>query len=156
LRSHRSLSLRVLCGELLREMKLHLKQKSARIELIALIDIIFLLLVFFIYSMLSMAVYRGIPVTLPNAESVENAKEQAVFITVDKNGNVFVDKALIDRDELLGRLKREQTAFPQKTAIISGDGDSPYRVFVDVLDKVRLAGFKKVSMEARPEKTHQQ
>jgi biopolymer transport protein ExbD len=70
-------------------MKLHLKQKSARIELIPLIDIIFLLLVFFIYSMLSMAVYRGIPVTLPNAETVEKAKEQAVFITVDKKGNVF-------------------------------------------------------------------
>jgi biopolymer transport protein ExbD len=131
-------------------MKLHLKQKSARIELIPLIDIIFLLLVFFIYSMLSMAVYRGIPVTLPNAETVENAKEQAVFITVDKEGNVFVDKELIAMDELLGRLKREQAAFPQKIAIISGDGDSPYRVFVDVLDKVRLAGFKKVSMEAKP------
>ena len=137
-------------------MKLYLKQQNPRIELIALIDIIFLLLVFFIYSMLSMAVYRGIPVTLPNAESVENAKEQAVFITVDKNGNVFVDKELTDRDELLGRLKMEQKAYPQKTAIISGDGDSPYGVFVDVLDKVRLAGFKKVSMEARPEKTDQQ
>jgi biopolymer transport protein ExbD len=132
------------------EMKLHLKQKSARIELIALIDIIFLLLVFFIYSMLSMAVYRGIPVTLPDAETVENAKEQAVFITVDKEGNLFVDKELIAVDELLGRLKREQAAFPQKIAIISGDGDSPYRVFVDVLDKVRLGGFKKVSMEAKP------
>jgi len=137
-------------------VKLRLERKNARIELIPLIDIIFLLLVFFIYSMLSMAVYRGIPVTLPNAESVENEKEQALFITVDKYGNVFVDKALIDRDELLNRFKREQTDFPQKTAIISGDGDSPYRVFIGVLDKVRLAGFKKVSMEARPKKTHQQ
>jgi biopolymer transport protein ExbD len=137
-------------------MKLYLKHQNARIELIALIDIIFLLLVFFIYSMLSMAVYRGIPVTLPNAETVENAKEQAVFITVDKKGNVFVDRERVAIDELLGRLKMEQAAFPQETAIISGDGDSPYRVFIDVLDKVRLAGFKKVSMEARPEKTHRQ
>ncbi|MBW1740885.1 MAG: biopolymer transporter ExbD [Deltaproteobacteria bacterium] len=137
-------------------MKLRIKQKSARIELIPLIDIIFLLLVFFIYSMLSMAVYRGIPVMLPSAETVENAKEQAVFITVDKKGNVFVDKESIDRDELLARLKRERAAFPQKVAIISGDGDSPYRVFVDVLDKARLAGFQKVSIEASPKKNQQQ
>ena len=134
-------------------MKLHLKQKSARIELIPLIDIIFLLLVFFIYSMLSMAVYRGIPVTLPNAETVEKAKEQAIFITVDKKGNVFVDKELIDGNELFGRLEKEQAALSKKIAIISGDGDSPYRVFVDVLDKVRLAGFKKVSMEAKPRRS---
>ena len=134
-------------------MKLRLERKSARIELIPLVDIIFLLLVFFIYSMLSMAVYRGIPVMLPQAETVESTKEEAVFITVDKKGNVFVNKALTDREELLGRLRREQAAFPEKTAIISADGDAPYRAVVDVLDKVRLAGFKKVSIEAQPEQT---
>ncbi|MBW1770818.1 MAG: biopolymer transporter ExbD [Deltaproteobacteria bacterium] len=130
-------------------MKLKLERKSARIELIPLVDIIFLLLVFFIYSMLSMAVYKGIPVMLPQAETIESTQAEAVFITVDKKGNVFVDKALTDRDELLGRLRREQAAFPEKTAIISADGDAPYRAFVDVLDKVRLAGFKKVSIEAQ-------
>jgi biopolymer transport protein ExbD len=134
-------------------MKLKIARKPPRIELIPLVDIIFLLLVFFIYSMLSMAVYRGIPVTLPKAETVESAKEQAVFITIDKLGRVFVDKALVARNELLDRLKREQTAVPEATAIISADGDAPYRGFVGVLDKVRLAGFKKVSIEARPENT---
>jgi biopolymer transport protein ExbD len=137
-------------------MKLKLERKNARIELIPLVDIIFLLLVFFIYSMLSMAVYRGIPVTLPNAETVEDAKDQGVFITVDEKGKVFVDRKSVPMDELLGRLKMEQAVFPQKIAIISGDGDSPYRVFIDVLDKVRLAGFKKVSIEARQEKARQQ
>jgi biopolymer transport protein ExbD len=134
-------------------MKIRLERKNARIELIPLVDIIFLLLVFFIYSMLSMAVYRGIPVSLPGAETVESAKEEALFITVDKGGNVSVDKALTDRDELLYRLKRERATFPQKIAIISGDGDAPYKVLIDVLDKVRLAGFKKVSMEAEPRQT---
>ena len=134
-------------------MKLKIEPKSARIELIPLVDIIFLLLVFFIYSMLSMAVYRGIPVTLPKAQAVEAANERAVFITIDKTGQVFVDKTPIRRNELLGFLKREQTAFPEATAMISADGGVPYRVFVDVLDKVRLAGFKKVSMEAKLEKT---
>ena len=134
-------------------MKLKLVQKPPRIELIPLVDIIFLLLVFFIYSMLSMAVYRGIPVTLPKAQAVEAANERAVFITIDKTGQVFVDKTPIRRNELLGFLKREQTAFPEATAMISADGGVPYRVFVEVLDKVRLAGFKKVSMEAKPEKT---
>ena len=133
-------------------MKLKLERKSARIELIPLVDIIFLLLVFFIYSMLSMAVYRGIPVVLPQAATIESQKEEALFITVDKQGNIFVDKAIVDTDQLLGRLISEQAAFPQKTAIISADGDAPYKSFVDVLDKVRLAGFKKVSMEATIEK----
>lgn len=131
-------------------MKLKLERKSARIELIALIDIIFLLLVFFIYSMLSMVVYRGIPVMLPAADTVETEKGQPLVITIDEQGNVFVDKELTASRELLRRLKRQQAAFPDETAIISGHRESPYRVFVDVLDKVRLAGFQKVSMETTP------
>ena len=69
---------------------------------------------------------------------------------VDETGNVFVDKELIPSRELLSRLKREQSAFPEKTAVISGHRESPYRIFVDVLDKVRLAGFQRLSMEAEP------
>lgn len=131
-------------------MNLQFKHKSPRIELIPLIDIIFLLLVFFIYSMLSMVIYRGIPVTLPAADSIETQKGESLVITIDENGDVFVDKEPTAGRELLSRLKREYAVFPEKTAIISGHRQSPYRVFVDVLDKVRRAGFQKVSMEARP------
>jgi biopolymer transport protein ExbD len=131
-------------------MRLRLERKGARIELIPLIDIIFLLLVFFIYSMLSMVVYRGIPVVLPSADTVETEKGQALIISVDAKGNIFLNKELTTSLELLSRLKREQAASPDKTAVISGHRDSPYRVFVDVLDKVRLAGFQRVSMEAIP------
>ncbi|MDY6987546.1 MAG: biopolymer transporter ExbD [Thermodesulfobacteriota bacterium] len=131
-------------------MKLQVKRKGARIELIALIDIIFLLLVFFIYSMLSMVVYRGIPVVLPAAETIEAEKGQMVNITIDETGYVFVDKEWTPIRDLLSRLKRERQAFPDKAAVISGHRESPYRAFVDVLDKVRLAGFQAVSMEARP------
>ena len=134
-------------------MKLRLERKSARIELIPLIDIIFLLLVFFIYSMLSMVVYRGIPVMLPAAETIEAERGQPLVITINKQGKIFVDKELIVGDQVLSRLKMEQTAFPDKTAVISGHRESPYKVFVDVLDKARLAGFKKVSVEAQPKET---
>ncbi|MDY6952230.1 MAG: biopolymer transporter ExbD [Thermodesulfobacteriota bacterium] len=127
-----------------------MKRKGARIELIALIDIIFLLLVFFVYSMLSMVVYRGIPVALPAAETTEAEKGEVVNITIDEAGDVFVDKEWTPSHDLLSRLKREQQAFPEIGAIISGHRESPYRAFVDVLDKVRLAGFQAVSVEARP------
>ena len=47
-------------------MKIMLRNKKrARIEMLPMIDIVFLLLVFFIYAMLSMAVHRGLPVNLP-------------------------------------------------------------------------------------------
>ncbi len=51
-------------------MKLNLDtQRKVRIEMLPLIDIVFLLLVFFIYAMLSMAVHRGLPVVLPTSSA---------------------------------------------------------------------------------------
>ena len=43
------------------------ERRKGRIEMIPLIDIVFLLLVVFIYAMLSMAVHRGLPVVLPSS-----------------------------------------------------------------------------------------
>jgi biopolymer transport protein ExbD len=43
--------------------------RRPRIEMIPLIDVVFLLLVFFIYSMLSMTIHRGLPVNLPTAST---------------------------------------------------------------------------------------
>ena len=133
-------------------MRLKVDQRPARIELIPMIDIIFLLLVFFIYSMLSMVVYRGIPVHLPTAESGENEQRQVLVITIDEKGGVYFDKEAISTDRLLERLKEAWVVTPEKAVVIAGHQDSPYRVFVDVLDQVRLAGFQTVSIEAKPRK----
>ena len=45
--------------------------KKPRIEMLPLIDIVFLLLVFFIYAMLSMAVHRSLPVVLPTSSAAQ-------------------------------------------------------------------------------------
>ena len=131
-------------------MRLKVHSKSARIELIPLIDIIFLLLVFFIYSMLSMVVYRGIPVQLPEADSVEKQTDDVLAITINADGGIFVDREKVSRMELISVLKELRAAAPDRGVIISGHGEVDYRVFVEVLDKVRIAGFNQVSMEARP------
>ncbi|MBW1898638.1 MAG: biopolymer transporter ExbD, partial [Deltaproteobacteria bacterium] len=64
-------------------MKLCLETKrKARIEMLPLIDIVFLLLVFFIYAMLSMAVHHGLPIDLPISSSAEIDKKLVLSITV--------------------------------------------------------------------------
>ena len=52
------------------KLKTGFEVKKARILMIPLIDIVFLLLVFFIYAMLSMVVHRGFKVDLPQATTI--------------------------------------------------------------------------------------
>ena len=57
-------------------------RRKARIEMLPLIDIVFLLLVVFIYAMLSMAVHRGMPVVLPTSSTAGIDKQEFLSITV--------------------------------------------------------------------------
>ncbi|MGE5310719.1 MAG: ExbD/TolR family protein, partial [Nitrospirota bacterium] len=58
--------------------------RRGRIEMVPLIDCMFLLLVFFIYSMLSMVLHRGIKIDLPEARTAPVHKEDYLSISVTK------------------------------------------------------------------------
>ena len=58
--------------------------KKARVEMLPLIDVVFLLLVFFIYAMVSMVVHRGIQIDLPSAGTATLESEDYISITIDE------------------------------------------------------------------------
>ena len=60
--------------------------------MLPLIDIVFLLLVFFIYAMLSMAVHKALPVALQQSSTAKIDKKQILSITIQASGNIYLDK----------------------------------------------------------------
>ena len=74
--------------------------KKPRIEMLPLIDIVFLLLVFFIYAMLSMAVHHSLPVSLPVSSAAQIDTEQSLTVSVRQNGEIFLDNSRISLEEL--------------------------------------------------------
>ena len=65
--------------------------KKPRIEMLPLIDIVFLLLVFFIYAMLSMAVHRSLPVKLPVSSTAETGTQINISISVRQSRDIFIE-----------------------------------------------------------------
>ena len=129
-------------------MKIKRKTKrSVRIEIIPLIDVMFLLLVFFIYAMLSMSLHRGIPVELPFAGSSRVESSPYHDISIARNGAVYLDKVPVTLENLprvLARLKQRE---PEAEIRISGDRKSAYETIVRVMDATRNAGIQKLSLE---------
>ncbi len=81
--------------------------------MLPLIDIVFLLLVFFIYAMLSMAIHRGQPVDLPKSSSTAPQPEEAISITIqdmDQDINLFVDEEQVSLELLAERLQDKKAA----------------------------------------------
>jgi len=84
----------------------HLNTRAPRVEMLPLIDIVFLLLVLFIYTMLSISVHKGLPVSLPTGEQVQPEKETLISVTVFRAGEIFVGKTPVALEELKAFLKK--------------------------------------------------
>ena len=129
-------------------MKVQLPQQSrVRIEIIPLIDIVFLLLVFFIHAMLSMAVHRALPVSLPTSKMAKPTKEEVASITISKDGSIFLEKIPVRLEELAYRLK----ASNKSIVSIFADKHISYQLLFNVLDKINEAGMNKISLQAKVE-----
>lgn len=123
--------------------------KRARIEMLPLIDIVFLLLVFFIYAMLSMAVHRALPIALPTSDSAEIEQSELLAITVTKNGNVFFDKDPIEMSALQEVLEEKVRFEKLKGVQVFGDRNVEYQQLFKVLDSIKRAGITEISLQAQ-------
>lgn len=125
--------------------------RKARIEMLPLIDMVFLLLVFFIYGMLSMAVHRGLPVTLPVSASATIEGDLALSLTVRSDGRLFLDKEELALENLSSVLEERSGESKETGVLIFADGDLAYQKLFHVLDKIRKAGLSRVSLQADAE-----
>ncbi len=132
-----------------------LPEKKARIEIIPLIDIMFFLLAAFMMASLQMIKMQSIKMDLPTATmATRDFKPDIINISVDKAGEVFVEKTnlnLIALHSYLSNKFRENTNIP---VYISGDKDATHGAVIRVLDAVRREGIQKVSfaISAQPDK----
>jgi len=125
--------------------------KKTRIEMLPLIDIVFLLLVFFIYAMLSMAVHRSLPVSLPVSSATEIRTEVNLTITVNDNGEIFLDNTSVSQEELqtfLLKEKQKETDNKSVQVDLFADKALSYQELYRVLDIIRTAGISNVSLQA--------
>ncbi len=120
------------------------ERKRPRIEMIALIDVVFLLLVFFIYAMLSMTVFRGLDVTLPRAEG--EVRAEALVITLDRDNRFLVNERVMTVNEAAAWAVEEHGRSGQ-SVLIRGDRQADLGVALELLEALQKAGLEGVSFQ---------
>lgn len=108
---------------------------------------IFLVLVCFVYTFLSMSIQKGIPVRLPFAESGVEDKTEYIIVTVTKDNNIFINKREISIDNLIPELKKTKTINPKIKVFLNADKEVIYDKVIEILDGIRKSGIEKVSLE---------
>ncbi len=124
--------------------------KKARVEMLPLIDVVFLLLVFFIYAMVSMVLHHGLLVDLPTAGSAILDRENYISITIDSDNRLFLNSEPVAADELAEQVltMRNDRDMP---VFIEGDKQADLGLAIELLDDLKQAGIQEVSFSCKKE-----
>lgn len=128
----------------------HRVPRRARIEIIPMIDVVFFLLVFFMMASLSMTVYQGLPVNLPEAASGQKNAAETASITLSKDGGSFLNSEPITVAGLGDRIRPMLAKHRDLAVIINADREVTHARVVDVLDALRVTGVGKIAIAVAP------
>ena len=126
------------------------KQKDMGIEMGPLMDIVFILLIFFVVTS-SFTRETGVDVTKPQAQSASQLEKENLLIAITREGTIHMNERQVDLASLQDILKQSLAKAPVREAVVIADKGAETGVLVQVIDMCNLAGVKKVSIAAQAE-----
>ena len=114
------------------------------LPLTALIDIVFLLLVYFLLTS-SFVQREGLELELPRAVS-GTAVRAPLTLQVKRNGEIFFEGQKTRGPELVELLRGRLSSAEEKRVLIEADRRAPLSAVVSAMDAARLAGAKNISL----------
>jgi biopolymer transport protein ExbD len=133
-------------------------RSTSEIPTASLPDIVFLLMIFFLITT-TIDLDKGINLTLPEkGGEVKIRKENICNILINAQGQVLVDEEPVElpllKEEIQGKVKErgiDSEGVPILIVSIKTDRETSYNTYIEVLDQIKLAGVKRISI-AEPEK----
>ncbi len=117
-------------------------EERPRIELIPMIDVMFFLLVVFIFLSISLMRVDAVSVSLPDAASHPlTGKSRILNITIRKDGSLFLGKIRMNKAGIQRALSMELKRSPSpEPVVVSADRGANVQRLVDILDLCRSVG----------------
>lgn len=124
-----------------------MRGKEMGINMSPLIDLVFLLLIFFMVTT-SFVRETGIDVQRPTASTATLTENGNILVGISKDGTLHFDGKKIDLRSLRSHITRALAENPEGSVVIVADKISYTGLVIEVMDQCRLAGAKRVSLAA--------
>lgn len=124
------------------------KSQEINLEITPLVDVIFLLLIFFVLSTQFIDL-KSMSIDLPSIDqkTMSNLPEKRVKIEISKEGEVLINNQIIDDFSLVALNAQFRTISSDvKTAIISADSEAKYQYLVTIIESLNRNGFKNIQI----------
>jgi biopolymer transport protein ExbD len=117
-------------------------------NLTPMIDVVFLLLIFFMVTTTFLDPERAIDIELPRAESGAEAQQQQdeLIVNVEEDGSFVLDGIVLSFDQLLERLKGAAQHNAETPVTIRGHRHAQHQAIVQVMDACGVAGLSNLAV----------
>ena len=117
------------------------------IDLAPMLDVIFILLIFFIVTA-TFVKQTGIEVSTPNARTAVVQERGSILVALDSSNQIWINRRRADISSVRANIERLHAEHPQATVVIQADENSRNGTLVEVLDQVKLAGIPNMAIAA--------
>jgi biopolymer transport protein ExbD len=122
------------------------KREEPRVDLTSMVDVVFLLLIFFMIST-TFVEAPGIDVKLPESSSqVTDQKVREVKVYLSRSGEISLGKERVTRKELESRLRSYGSQAKGMTFVLLADRDARHGEVVRLMDLAKIHGFGKLAI----------
>jgi len=122
-------------------------QQHPGFQIAPMIDVIFLLLCFFVASQIFSQWETEIDIKLPTASTGEVPERLPgeIIINILADGSIVVNRQKLEQDALASLLGRIASLFPGQPVLLRADGSTPYEHVIRILDMCRQADIWNIS-----------
>ena len=125
----------------------HAHTEEAEINITPMLDIVFIMLIFFIVTT-SFTKETGASIVKPVAEQAVALRNGTILIGVRPNDDIWMAKRQIELREVRQMVERAKSENPEGSVVIIADKGARIGTVTQVMDQVRLAGVEGVSISA--------
>ncbi len=127
----------------------HARQsEDAAIDMTPMLDIVFIMLIFFIVTT-SFVKEAGLEVNRPPAQTAVEQVHGNVMIAVSEAGDIWMSKRQVELEQVRVLVQQARAENPEGSVVIIADELAPTGVVVQVMDQARLAGAEQVAVAAQ-------
>tara|TARA_B100000242_G_C42963228_1_gene446793 strand:- start:389 stop:808 length:420 start_codon:yes stop_codon:yes gene_type:complete len=123
-------------------------QSFSQINVTPFVDVMLVLLIVFMITAPLLTV--GVKVDLPKTRASQlNQKGDPLVISVKKNGDVYIQDRKIETSKIIPQLKAMSENNKNIRVFVKGDKNANYGYVLDVIARVRSAGYSKAALVAK-------
>jgi len=129
------------------------KKRAPSIIIVSLVDVLVILLIFFVVSTTFKTEQPEVQINLPESKTATNAPSELehAMVTIDQDDEIKLDGKVVEAEALEGAV-RELPPTRKSSIALQADKKASFGTIIKVMDALKLAGVKNLPAFTQPEK----